>query len=155
MSTSARNVRLGPKLSARAVDVRTSDTDLAVRLEDGRTVAAPLAWFPRLERATPEQRKKWKLIGRGVGIHWPDIDEDISVENLLGSDGELLAYRDDAARQNAAEPVADDPPAARTRRQAMMLCFGRSCARSTWLMTKQPRPMSTRYSSGSLDQNPH
>ena len=115
MSTSARNVRLGPKLSARAVDVRTSDTDLAVRLEDGRTVAAPLAWFPRLERATPEQRKKWKLIGRGVGIHWPDIDEDISVENLLGADGELLAYRDDAAQQNAAEPVADDPPAARTQ----------------------------------------
>jgi Protein of unknown function (DUF2442) len=98
MSTSARNVRLGPKLSARAVDVRTSDTDLAVRLEDGRTVAVPLAWFPRLERATPEQRKKWRLIGRGVGIHWPDIDEDISVENLLGADGELLMYGNSPAK---------------------------------------------------------
>ena len=58
MSTSARNVRLGPKLSARAVDVRTSGTDLAVRLEDGRTVAAPLAWFPRLERAMQIQHRR-------------------------------------------------------------------------------------------------
>ena len=52
----------------------------------------PLAWFPRLAAASPEQRDHWKLIGRGVGIHWPDVDEDISVENLLASDGELLTY---------------------------------------------------------------
>ena len=56
---------------------------LHVVLADGRELTAPLAWFPRLLDATPEQRRNWRLIGRGQGIHWPDVDEDISVASLL------------------------------------------------------------------------
>ncbi len=55
-----------------------------VRLTDGREISAPLDWFPRLLHATDEQRRQWELIGRGVGIHWEGIDEDISVAGLLG-----------------------------------------------------------------------
>lgn len=66
---------------AQAVHV-TSDT-LTVDLADGRSIAVPLAWFPRLAHATPSERANWRFIGRGEGIHWPDLDEDISVENLL------------------------------------------------------------------------
>jgi len=54
-----------------------------VRLADGRTISAPLAWFPRLRRATPAERRRWRPIARGEGIHWPDLDEDISVEDIL------------------------------------------------------------------------
>lgn len=60
----------------------TKDT-LTVDLTDGRTISAPLAWFPRLVHATIQERKHWRLIGKGQGIHWQDIDEDISVEGLL------------------------------------------------------------------------
>ncbi len=60
----------------------TKDT-LTVDLSDGRTIAVPLAWFPRLMQATQQERKHWRLIGRGQGIHWEDLDEDISVEGLL------------------------------------------------------------------------
>ncbi len=60
----------------------TKDT-LTVDLSDGRTIAVPLAWFPRLLHATNQERKHWRLIGKGQGIHWEDIDEDISVEGLL------------------------------------------------------------------------
>jgi Protein of unknown function (DUF2442) len=56
---------------------------LLVRLSDGREVSAPLEWFPRLRDATPAQRNTWRLIGRGVGVHWEDVDEDISVAGLL------------------------------------------------------------------------
>jgi hypothetical protein len=55
-----------------------------VHLEDGRSLAVPIEWFPRLRDATPEQRRQWRLIGPGTGIHWPDIDEDISIAGLLG-----------------------------------------------------------------------
>ena len=71
------------KLDASAVDVRLSDEHVLVVLADGRELAAPLAWFPRLAEATDQQRRNWRLIGRGHGIHWPDVDEDISVESLL------------------------------------------------------------------------
>ena len=60
----------------------TEDT-LSVDLSDGRTISAPLAWFPRLLHATPAEKKNWRLIGKGQGVHWEDIDEDISVEGLL------------------------------------------------------------------------
>ena len=70
---------------ADAVDVSCTDDELIVTLVDGRKVSAPLEWFPRLLRATPEQRAKWRLIGGGVGIHWQDADEDISVRSLLAS----------------------------------------------------------------------
>ncbi len=70
---------------ADAVDVSCTNDELIVTLVDGRKVSAPLEWFPRLLRATPEQRAKWRLIGGGVGIHWQDVDEDISVRSLLAS----------------------------------------------------------------------
>jgi len=66
---------------AQAVQV-TVDT-LTVDLADGRSISVPLAWYPRLAHGTPTERSNWRLIGRGEGIHWPDLDEDISVENLL------------------------------------------------------------------------
>jgi len=66
-----------------AVDVAVSDDALSVELADGRTVAVPLAWFPRLLHGTPSERANWRLIGRGQGIHWAALDEDISVEDLL------------------------------------------------------------------------
>lgn len=68
---------------ARALRVSVSDEEIAVDLTDGRTVVVPLAWYPRLDHGTRQERKRWRLIGRGVGIHWPDLDEDISVEGLL------------------------------------------------------------------------
>jgi hypothetical protein len=71
------------KLDATAVDVAVSDDRILVVLADGRELAAPLAWFPRLVGATADQRRNWRLIGRGHGIHWPDVDEDISVASLL------------------------------------------------------------------------
>ena len=68
---------------ADAVNVTFTDDALVVALTDGRQVSAPLEWFPRLRAATARQRKNWRLIGGGVGIHWEDIDEDISVRSLL------------------------------------------------------------------------
>lgn len=66
-----------------AVDVMVSEDTLSVDLTDGRTISVPLGWFPRLEHAYPEERANWRFIGKGLGIHWEDIDEDISVEGLL------------------------------------------------------------------------
>jgi hypothetical protein len=66
-----------------ATDVRVTVDAIHLMLMDGRDLTAPLAWLPRLAEATPEQRKNWRLIGRGQGIHWPDVDEDISVVSLL------------------------------------------------------------------------
>lgn len=66
-----------------AENVSVTEDSLSVDLSDGRTISVPLAWFPRLLHATPEERKNWILIGKGQGIHWKDIDEDISVEGLL------------------------------------------------------------------------
>ena len=56
---------------------------LTVELMDGRAISAPLAWYPRLSRASPEQRARWKIAGGGYGLHWPDLDEDLSTEGLL------------------------------------------------------------------------
>jgi hypothetical protein len=64
--------------------VHFDDGHLNIALADGRTLVVPLSWFPRLNQATAEERGHWRLIGRGVGIHWPDVDEDISVPALLG-----------------------------------------------------------------------
>lgn len=66
-----------------AENVTVTEDTLSVDLSDGRSLAVPLAWFPRLLHATPSERKNWRLIGRGQGIHWEDLDEDISVEGLL------------------------------------------------------------------------
>ena len=77
MSTSAIEVE------PLAVDVVCTDDALRVVLADGREIAVPLVWSPRLLKASPEQRREWRLIGGGVGIRWESVDEDISVESLL------------------------------------------------------------------------
>ena len=74
---------LANRAEALAVDVTCTEDALSVTLSDGRTVTVPLAWFPRLVRATPRKRGDWEFIGRGIGIHWEAIDEDISVASLL------------------------------------------------------------------------
>lgn len=66
-----------------AVDVRTTEDTLTVDLSDGRTISVPLGWYPRLEHASPGERAGWRLVGKGQGIHWEKLDEDISVEGLL------------------------------------------------------------------------
>lgn len=76
---------LDPIPEPRAVSVRCDDEMLWLEVEDGRQLGVPLARFPRLADATPEQRARWELIGRGIGIHWPDVDEDISVARLFGA----------------------------------------------------------------------
>lgn len=72
-----------PRPGERIRDVRIDDDLLSVALMDGRTVSVPLAWFPRLLAATVEQRAHWRLSAGGHGVHWPSIDEDLSVEGLL------------------------------------------------------------------------
>lgn len=64
-------------------DVRVTDDLLTVDLADGRTISVPLVWYPRLLHATPEQRSSWTVAGGGFGIHWPDLDEDLSTAGLL------------------------------------------------------------------------
>ena len=76
---------LAEKLEPLARDVRFTKDALVVVLADGREVSAPLQWFPRLLHATAKQRAKWQLIGDGIGIHWPLVDEDIEVESLLAT----------------------------------------------------------------------
>ena len=74
---------LAEKLEPLARDVRFTKDAILVLLADGREVSAPLQWFPRLLHATPKQRAQWELVGDGLGIHWPLVDEDIEVESLL------------------------------------------------------------------------
>jgi hypothetical protein len=78
MSISANEIKI-----PNAERVMVTEDTLSVDLSDGRTISVPLAWFPRLLQSTLEERNNWRLIGRGRGIHWEDIDEDISVEGLL------------------------------------------------------------------------
>ena len=67
----------------RVADVKFTKNSLSVALRDGRTISVPLVWYPRLLDATPAQRKNWRVCGGGYGIHWPDVDEDLSTEGLL------------------------------------------------------------------------
>jgi len=67
----------------RIADVRIDDDYLTVELMDGRIISAPLAWYPRLSNATPDQRDRWERAGGGYGLHWPELDEDLSTEGLL------------------------------------------------------------------------
>ena len=71
------------KLEPMAAEVWFDESKLYVRLLDGREISVPLEWFPKLKKAKPEERKDYKLIGKGIGIHWEALDEDISVEDLL------------------------------------------------------------------------
>lgn len=70
--------------TALASNVRVTRELIEVTLHDGRLLAVPVDWYPRLASAKPTERARWRLIGRGEGIHWPDLDEDISVAGLLG-----------------------------------------------------------------------
>jgi len=71
------------RVDERVAEVETTEDDLIVRMMDGRMISVPLAWYPRLLHATPAQRNNWEITGGGYGIHWPDIDEDLSTEGLL------------------------------------------------------------------------
>ena len=73
-----------PRLEARAVALWFTADRLILRLADGREISAPVAWFPRLAGASEAQRADWRLMGNGVGVHWEDVDEDITVPVLLG-----------------------------------------------------------------------
>ena len=68
---------------ARVQQVEVTEDTLIMDLDDGRTVSVPLVWYPRLLHATPDERLHWRIIGNGDGIHWLDLDEDISVENII------------------------------------------------------------------------
>ena len=70
-----------------AQEVRVTDDDLIVELVDGRTVSVPISWFPRLLHGAPNERSNWRLIGNGEGVQWPDLDEDIRVQDLLAGHG--------------------------------------------------------------------
>lgn len=71
------------RAESRAQDVKVTGDAIVVDLTDGRTIAAPLVWYPRLFHGTPDERSRWELIGAGDGIHWPDLDEDIEVGALV------------------------------------------------------------------------
>jgi len=74
------------KTATTAQNVNVTEDALIVELTDERTVSVPLVWYPRLWHSTPEERDNWRLIGQAEGIHWPDLDEDISVENLVSGE---------------------------------------------------------------------
>ena len=74
---------LAPAVDPRVKAVSLDDDRLSVELMDGRAISVPLVWYPRLANATPEQRTRWEVAGGGHGIHWPEIDEDLSTEGML------------------------------------------------------------------------
>ena len=99
---------------AQASDLQVSKHELTVHLMDGRTITVPLAWYPRLSHATAKERGNWRLIGQGEGIHWPDLDEDISVVSLLlgklsgESQSSLKRWLDDRlGRKTRKKPTAN------------------------------------------------
>jgi hypothetical protein len=103
-----------------ATDVKVTADALAVQLQDGRVVSIPLTWYPRLAEGTPTERRRWELIGPGIGIHWPDLDEDISVEALLvglgSNEGASSLQRWRASRRRSANKALQ--PASRTSQKA-------------------------------------
>jgi hypothetical protein len=82
MSTSITEMQI-----SYAVNAEVNAETLTVNLDDGRTISVPSGWFPRLQHATDKERNNWRLIGKGEGLHWPDLDEDISVKGLLSGHG--------------------------------------------------------------------
>ncbi len=74
---------LAVELHPQAQTIKCTEADLIVELLDGRTISAPLVWFPRLSQATQKQLDNWELLGDGEGVHWPEIDEDLSIAGLL------------------------------------------------------------------------
>ncbi len=106
--------------TAAAKNVRVTDRALIVELRDGRVMSVPLAWYPRLAEGSPAERRRWELLGPGIGIHWPALDEDISVEGLLQglpsgeSDRSLNAWR--ASRKKPANTALQPTGRARHAR---------------------------------------
>ena len=102
----AAPVRLHPV--PRAVEAVVTEDELSVRLDDGRTIVTPLAWYPRLLHATAAERSRFEIIGRGQGLSWPDVDEDLSVEGMLAGrpsqEGAASLSRWLAARSRTASP---------------------------------------------------
>lgn len=90
----------------RVTDVEVTEDELTVRLMDGRAISVPLVWYPRLLNATPEQRKNWRTSGGGYGIHWEDIDEDLSSAGLLRG---IPASRQSASAMHAVQPNKAKP----------------------------------------------
>jgi len=88
---------LTPESEPLAINVSFSEDVFRVALDDGRELSFPLAWFPRLLHGTPERRQHWELIGLGQGIHWPELDEDISVGGILAGRGDQTRVRRSAA----------------------------------------------------------
>lgn len=107
-----------------ATAVRVTSDALVVSLRDGRVVSVPLTWYPRLAAATPRERRHWELVGPGIGIHWPAIDEDVSVEALLAgrvskeSERSLRRWHASRARpaNETAQPASRAPQPARSKR---------------------------------------
>ena len=107
-----------------ATDVKVTSDALVVGLRDGRVVSVPLTWYPRLASATPSERRRWELVGPGIGIHWPGLDEDVSVEALLAGHGSNESVRSlrrwQAARtrpaNKALQPTNRAQQLARTKR---------------------------------------
>lgn len=85
MKSKTNGMSTSISIEARVEKLRVTNTEIIVSLEDGRKLEVPLAWFPRLLKATPRQRNHYRLIGNGIGIHWPDIDEDLSVNGFLAA----------------------------------------------------------------------
>ena len=71
------------RIAAKAADIVVTDDNLTVDFVDGRSISVPLAWYPRLVHGTPHERANWRIVGNGEGFHWPDLDEDLSLEGLL------------------------------------------------------------------------
>ncbi len=108
---------------AQAQGITITDDSLCVDMTDGRTVSVPLAWYPRLAHGSPAERSTWRLIGRGEGIHWPDLDEDISVDGLLaGRPSSDRRDRSSAGSSPDAWPAkpAVNPTAARGARKILL-----------------------------------
>lgn len=103
-----------------AKHVRVTGNTLVVELADGRSVSVPLKWYPRLAEGRPSERRNWELIGPGIGIHWPQLDEDISIEGLLlgqrSSEGAASLQRWRASRRPANTRM--EPPRSRSRKRA-------------------------------------
>jgi hypothetical protein len=100
--------------AGRATAVRVTDDSLIVDLADGRTVFAPLAWYPRLLQGSPEERANHRFIGEGEGIHWPDLDEDVSVENILAGQASGEGAKSFERWLDARSRRAESAPKART-----------------------------------------
>src|SRR5262245_6148965 len=106
--------------TAAAKNVRVTDRALVVELRDGRVVSVPLEWYPRLAEGSPRERRRWELLGPGVGIHWPGLDEDVSIEGLLAGlpSGESAASLDEwrARRKRSNQPPRHRVPLKQRRR---------------------------------------